>query len=94
MLWGVSSVAAGRKTKRAPQPPARPGAAVAIDASGWKDVVVWNPHLTMKVQGGGRLVGCVRQQPGIMGSRVWEGLGPGFGSALRFSSLCALRHTE
>eukprot|EP00878_Enallax_costatus_P017621 GHUV01018514.1.p1 GENE.GHUV01018514.1~~GHUV01018514.1.p1 ORF type:complete len:169 (+),score=61.26 GHUV01018514.1:556-1062(+) len=24
------------------------GAAIAIDASGWEDVVVWNPHLTMK----------------------------------------------
>ncbi len=24
------------------------GAAVAIDASGWEDAVVWNPHLTMK----------------------------------------------
>jgi glucose-6-phosphate 1-epimerase len=25
-----------------------PGAAIAIDATGWEDVVVWNPHLTMK----------------------------------------------
>ncbi|KIZ00487.1 Putative apospory-associated protein C [Monoraphidium neglectum] len=24
------------------------GAAIAIDATGWQDVVVWNPHLTMK----------------------------------------------
>ncbi|KAF6256742.1 galactose mutarotase-like domain-containing protein [Scenedesmus sp. NREL 46B-D3] len=24
------------------------GAAIAIDATGWEDVVVWNPHLTMK----------------------------------------------
>lgn len=24
------------------------GAAVAIDADGWEDIVVWNPHLTMK----------------------------------------------
>lgn len=24
------------------------GAAVAIDATGWEDVVVWNPHTTMK----------------------------------------------
>lgn len=24
------------------------GAAVAIDASGWEDAVVWNPHHTMK----------------------------------------------
>lgn len=24
------------------------GAAVAIDSTGWQDVVVWNPHLTMK----------------------------------------------
>ena len=24
------------------------GAAIAIDASGWEDAVVWNPHHTMK----------------------------------------------
>lgn len=35
------------------------GAAVAIDASGWKDVVVWNPHLTMKVRRACAACACV-----------------------------------
>jgi hypothetical protein len=48
--------------QRALRPLPAPGAAVAIDASGWSDVVVWNPHLTMKVRG--------RRGPGVCEQRA------------------------
>lgn len=46
------------------------GAAVAIDASGWEDAVVWNPHHTMKE--------CYEVRVGLvccLGCVVWQGSG-------------------
>jgi hypothetical protein len=40
---------------------------VAIDASGWKDIVVWNPHLTMKARFGDRGFGVLGFVAGFWG---------------------------